>query len=257
MENKYKKNFCTDIPTNPFASLGHIENDKHKQIVTLLYSIMKEKVYSGEWDKKTYESARSAICFLDSELLEVGYTSLAALLSLSSEEAKTFTRYYDHLLESHLFERRRVAADDPAKFYMERNSFHPRDCALVLNEVYTRVVWMPCQRLVGGMIKVDQETTEAFKERADQLEAFKESVKNDPKVRDEVTQYYWQSNQAWLDDDFLSSLVTKLYPLYLTNLTSLMDDKIRLLNKKKVAALRVERALNSFSRERTYRLKRK
>ncbi|HIT22515.1 MAG TPA: hypothetical protein IAB56_06095 [Candidatus Scybalousia intestinigallinarum] len=251
------KNFCIGIPVNPFTEMDHlkkVENQEQQEIIRTLYTIMRDKVMSGEWQKRTYETIRNSIIALDEKFLQDNYAVLVAVLSLSNEEANLFTRHYDQMLESHLFESKYFPEPGNYQFVMKNKSFSPNDCVLIFKEIYSRLVLMPANQLVMNLLEhknvygiLEREVIDDYLE---QINFCKQALKNNPNYIENVKEYYWQHNEKYLTDDYLVIMLKKMEALFLREVEKRLEEKFRKASIQRKLANRGEIELKRYEKTR-------
>lgn len=259
MENKFTKNFCASIPLNPFSPIEKIKTDeKNKEIVIALYTAMREKVLNGEWNRKNYETVRSSIVILDEKFLRVNYATLVSFFSLSNEEAKIFTRYYDQVLSSHLFETKYFPVPGDYHFIMKNKPFSPNDCVLLFKEIYSRLVLVPSNQLAEILLEhksvdgvFDFEVIDEFLAR---IESVKQSLRQNADCLAIAKEYYWKTNQKYLDTDYLNVMLGKMEPLFLERVLSRLESKYKKGSFQRVLANQGEIELHRYEKSRYGRL---
>lgn len=259
MENSFIKNFCVSIPLNPFSPIEKIKTDeKNKEIVIALYTAMREKVINGEWNRKNYETVRNSITVLDEKFLRANYATLVSFFSLSDEEAKIFTRYYDRVLSSHLFETKYFPVPGDYHFIMKNKPFSPNDCVLLFKEIYSRLVLVPSNQLTEILLEHksinDVLDFEAIDEFLARIEAIKQSLKQNTDCSVIAKEYYWKTNQKYLDTDYLNAMLGKMEPLFLECVLSRLENKFKKGSFQKVLANQGEIELNRYERKRYGRI---
>lgn len=247
MERLLNKNFCTGIPINPFTEIDKLknnENNEQQEIIITLYTTMKDKVMTGAWGKKNYETIRNSIIALDEKFLQTNYAALVAILSLSNEEADIFTRHYDQILDSHLFESKYFPVPGDYHYVMRTKPFSPNDCVLVFKEIYSRLVLMSANQLVMNLLEHKNVygilDGEAIDDYLDRVNFCKQSLKNNPGYIESIKNYYWQKNEKYLTDDYLAIMLKKMEPLFVREIDRRLEEKFKKASLQRKLANRGE-----------------
>lgn len=257
MDRILSKNFCTDIPKNPFTEIDNLkknENKDQQEIILTLYTTMRDKVMTGAWGKKNYETIRNSIISLDEKFLQTNYATLVAVLSLSNEEAEVFTRHYDQMLDSHLFESKYFPVPGDYHYVMKAKSFSPNDCVLVFREIYSRLVLMSANQLVMNLLE-DKNVygildSEAIDEYLEQVNFCKQTLKTNPSYLESIKNYYWQKCEKYLTDDYLAIMVKKMEPLFVREIERRLEEKFRKASLQRKLANSGEIELKRYEGER-------